>query len=111
MPERKTSWINGLNIFSAFSAKNWEKYTLGTLVLFLIFLWRVTANQVEVKEVENKELNAQLRKCNESRTLDAQRREMTADERAKVLDRYIEQQIIKSRDKYIQPKIDSLNKL
>lgn len=109
--KEKTNWLNGLNIFNTFSAKNWEKYTLGTLVLFLIFLWRVTANQLEVKENDYKESQAQLRKCNESRTLDAQGREAVSNERAKVLDEYVKRQLEESANKYFQPKIDSLNKL
>ncbi len=112
MVEKKTpNWLNGINIFSAFSAKNWQKYTLGTLVLFLIFLWRVTANEVESLRTDIKDSQAQLRKCNESRTLDAQGREKVSNDRAKILDEYIDQQLKRSADKYFQPKIDSLNKL
>lgn len=112
MVEKKTpNWINGFNIFTAFSAKNWEKYTLGTLVLFLIFLWRVTANQLENKDRDYKESQALLRKCSESRTLDAQGREALSNERARILDAYIEEQLKRSADKYFQPKIDSLNNL
>lgn len=111
MAGREPNWTNGLNIFSTFSAKNWQKYTLGTLVLFLIFLWRVTANEVERIQNRNEELNARLQKCNESRTLDAQGREAMSNERAKVLDEYVKEQLKKSADKYFQPKLDSLNKL
>lgn len=88
-----------------FSARDWTKYPLGMTIVLLIVIWRVTTNTLENK-VES--LQQLLNKCQEARTLDAKER---TDQDRRILDRYIDQQLERSAEKIIQPKIDSISNL
>lgn len=74
-------------------------------IVLLIVIWRVTTNTLENK-VES--LQHLLNQCQEARTLDA--KERTNQDR-RILDRYIDQQLERSAEKIIQPKIDSISNL
>jgi hypothetical protein len=96
---------------SLLSPASWVKYGAFIMIPFCIVLWKAATMELDQEKKKNTELQSQLNKCNEARTLDAQRREEKANERAERIDKFIDESMDASRQKYFQPKIDSLKNL
>lgn len=76
--------------------------------MFLIFLWRVTAVRVDIEETRTETAQRELKNCNEARVNDLRRSD---SEKQKWIDLKFDEAMIKSKEKYIQPKLDSIANL